>query len=128
MKYFITKRFIIVCLVAIALTMMQSCYYDIEEELYPVAGNCDTTSVTYSGTVAPIMANTCNGCHSGNFAQAGIRTDTYANLKNIADNGRLWGAINHESGFSPMPQNQPKMNECNLAKIRKWLDDGALDN
>jgi hypothetical protein len=128
MKHFITTKFILVCLVPIALTMMQSCYYDNEEELYPVAGSCDTSNVTYSTTVAPIMANTCNGCHGGNFPQAGIRTDTYANLKIIADNGRLWGAINHENGFSPMPQNQPKMNDCNLAKIRKWLDEGALDN
>jgi hypothetical protein len=128
MKYFITKRFIIVCLVAIALTMMQSCYYDIEEELYPVAGNCDTTNVTYAGTVAPIMANTCNSCHSGNFAQAGVRTDNYTDLKKIADDGRLWGTINHEIAGKEMPQGLPKLNDCTLAKIRKWIDDGALNN
>ncbi|MFU8843257.1 MAG: hypothetical protein ACNA7V_05560 [Bacteroidales bacterium] len=128
MKYFITKRFIIVSLAAFALTMMQSCYYDNEEELYPVAGNCDTTNVTYSGTVVPIMANTCNSCHGSSIAQGGIRTDNYTDLKTIADNDRLWGAINHETGYRPMPDNLPKMNDCNLAKIRKWLDDGALNN
>jgi hypothetical protein len=128
MKYFNTKSLIIVCMGAFFLTGLHSCYYDIEEELYPLAGDCDVSNVTYSGTVAPMMANTCNSCHGSNFPQGGIRTDNYADLKTIADNGRLWGAINHEAGYRPMPDNLPKMNDCNLAKIRKWLDDGALNN
>jgi hypothetical protein len=126
MRFFLNKRLLIAGLVLLLFGQMQSCYYDNEEELY--FGACDTTNVTYSLIVAPIMAGSCNVCHSGNFPNAGIRTDNYADLKSIADNGRLWGAINHEPGFSPMPQNQPKMNECNLARIRKWIDSGAPDN
>lgn len=105
-----------------------SCYYDNEEELYPNIPPCDTVNVTYSSSVAPVMANHCNDCHGGTAPTAGIRTDTYNGLSVIAASGRLWGAINHEQGFSFMPKDAPKLSECDLAKIRKWLDDGFPDN
>jgi hypothetical protein len=46
----------------------------------------------------------------------------------VVDNGRFWGAINHEDGYSPMPQNLPKLNDCDLKKIRTWIDEGALND
>ena len=108
--------------------LMQSCYWDNEEELYPQAPECDTLNVTYSGTIFQIMENNCNGCHGSAFPQAGIITDNYDDLKVIAENGRFWGAVNHEEGYSPMPKDLPKLNDCDLAKIKVWIDDGALNN
>ncbi len=108
-----------------------SCYYDNEEYLYadPAGpGSCDTTNVTYSGTVAPIMATYCNGCHNASSPSDGIIVDNYNDLIITVGNGSFWGSINHEAGFSPMPRNQPKLSDCNLLKIRKWLDDGAVNN
>ena len=112
----------------VSLFYLGGCYYDNEEDLYPIAMVCDTIYVTYSGTIAPIMANNCNTCHSSGAASGGIVTDNYDDLKINADNGRLWGAVNHDEGYVPMPQNGPKLNECNLAKIRIWIDEGALNN
>jgi hypothetical protein len=74
------------------------------------------------------MQNSCNECHGGTVPTANIRTDTYEGLKSIADNGQLWGAVNHESGYSPMPKDRPKLPECDLKQIRIWLDAGALNN
>lgn len=105
-----------------------SCYYDNEEDLYPNIPPCDTANVKYSETVAPVMANHCNGCHGGSFPAAGIRTDTYEGLSVVAANGRLWGSINHQQGFSFMPKDAPKLSACDLAKIRMWLDEGYPDN
>ena len=33
-----------------------------------------------------------------------------------------------EAGFSPMPKGMAKMNSCQLAIIRKWIDGGLLNN
>ena len=57
-----------------------------------------------------------------------VITDTYDDLKIIADDGRFWGCVNHESGYSPMPNDRPKLNDCDLEKIRIWLDSGALND
>ena len=111
-----------------ALAFMQSCYYDNEEELYPDTPVCDTLNVTYSGDVAIIMQDNCNACHGSSFPQSGIITDNYNDLKEIADNGKLWGAVNHENGYSPMPQDRPKLNDCDLSKIRIWINNGALND
>jgi len=104
------------------------CYYDNEEELYPQAPECDTLNVTYSATIALIMETNCNDCHGGASPNANVRTDTYDGLKIIADDGKLWGAVNHEIGYSPMPKDRPKMNDCDLKKIGIWLDNGALND
>ena len=115
-------------LVILAIGLFQACSWDNEEELYPVAGDCDTTNVTYSGTVASILDASCVSCHNSTFAQAGVVVDNHADLKVVVDNGRFWGAINHEDGYSPMPQGLPKLPDCDLKKIRTWIDEGAMDN
>lgn len=108
--------------------LFQACTYDNEEDLYPEEPECDLSNVTYSGTVAPILADNCNGCHSSGSPSAGVITDNYDDLKVIVDNGRFWGAINHDQGYSAMPQNLPKLPDCELSQIRTWIDAGALDN
>lgn len=116
---------VIISLIVLGMT---SCYYDNEEELYPNPIECDTTNVTYSASITPIMSNNCNGCHSSSAPSGNIITDTYEGLKIIADDGSLWGAVNHESGYSPMPKDRPKLNDCDLTKIGIWLDNGALND
>lgn len=105
-----------------------SCYYDNEEELYPQPVACDTINVSYSQTIAPIMDASCNFCHGQSFPSGNVITDNYSDLKTIADDGRLWGSVNHESGYSPMPKDRPKLNDCDLKKIEIWLDNGALND
>jgi hypothetical protein len=53
---------------------------------------------------------------------------THATDKVLAVNGQLYGTINHESGYSPMPQGEAKMDDCSIAKIKKWVDAGSADN
>lgn len=111
------------------IVLFQSCYYDNEEELYPGVEECDTTNITYSGTVVPLMDSyNCISCHGSSFPQGNVVLDNYDDLKVVVDNGRFWGAINHDDGYSSMPQNLPKMDDCDLRKIRVWIDDGAIDN
>ena len=115
-------------LLAIGL-LLNACYYDKEDVLYGSGTTaCDTTAVTYAGTIAPIMSANCNSCHSGTAALGGVTTSTYASLKVIALNGTLGHSVNWDSGLSPMPKGGSKLPTCDLAKIKKWVNLGAPNN
>lgn len=89
---------------------------------------CDSNSFTYSGAIKNIITNKCQGCHSGSAASGGIDLSTYNGVKAKVTDGRLWGAVNHLPGFSPMPKNGTKLSDCELTQIRKWIDAGASNN
>jgi hypothetical protein len=89
---------------------------------------CDENNFTYSGTIKLLIVNKCQGCHSGSIPQGGIDLSTYEGLKAKVTDGRLWGAINHQAGFSPMPKNGTKLSDCEIAQFRKWIDAGAPNN
>lgn len=114
------------------LTFAQSCYYDKEEELYPPTG-CDTTSITYSSTVQPILDNRCYGCHANavaNVAGAGLSFEGHPNLKQYLDSNqdRFLGAIEHSPGYSPMPKGGSILPDCDLQNIRLWVEQGYPNN
>jgi len=111
----------------LSLAMLDSCYYDKAEILYP-DGVCDTSAVKYSTSIMPIISANCNSCHGGNTPSGGVRLDTYAGISVPAASGRLWGAVSHASGFSPMPKNAGKLSACNLSIIKAWLDAGHPNN
>ena len=121
------KRFLFITIILIAGLLQSGCYYDKHDLLNPNS-TCDTTIVTYSGSVNPIITANCTGCHSGANAPLGIQLDVYTNVNIQALNGKLLGAITHSSGFSPMPKNGTKLSDCNIAKISKWVSSGAPDN
>jgi len=121
------KLFFIPAIIFFA-SLLGGCYYDNEEDLYPQSSQCDTTNVTYEAKIAPIMENNCNSCHSGVSPNAGVITDNFDDLKTIADNGQLWGAVNHEPGYSPMPKNGEQLPDCELQQIRIWIDNGTPRN
>jgi hypothetical protein len=89
---------------------------------------CDTTVFSYAAVIKPIITTNCQGCHSGTAASAGIDLSTYNGLKAKVTDGRLWGAINHMAGFSAMPKNGPKLSDCDITKIRKWINSGSPNN
>lgn len=112
---------------ALMLTIsLHSCYYDNEEDLYPGSTACDTSNVTYTNSVAPVFAGNCNSCHGSVSPSGNITTDNYSSVK--ANISRIRGAVNHQSGFSPMPQNASKLSACDLTKIDVWINQGMPNN
>ena len=108
------------------------CYYDNEEDLYGDA-ECDTTNVTYSADIWPVISDNCVSCHSGGAPSGNISLENYDQIKAQAvipagQPGSLYGAISHDPGNSAMPKSGAKLSECSIAKIKKWIDDGALNN
>jgi hypothetical protein len=91
-------------------------------------GGCDTTNVTFSGTIVPLLQSNCYGCHSSPGTGGGIILTSYSDVLTVVNNGKLWGAVNFNQGFIGMPYNGSKMSDCNIAKIRIWIEAGALEN
>lgn len=107
--------------------VLPSCYYDVEEVLYPDDG-CDTTNITYSGFIVPLLTDNCYACHGNGASQGGVQMGSYSQLKALVDSGRFLGAVRRDEGFSPMPQGAPQLLDCQIAKIEAWVNEGALDN
>lgn len=89
---------------------------------------CTPTDISYSDFIAVLFSTSCNGCHSATAASGGIILDSYVEVKSVVDAGRLYGAVNWNEGFSPMPQNQNQLDSCSIAKIKTWIDEGAQNN
>jgi hypothetical protein len=112
--------------------LIQSCYYDKADLLYPDGKvPCDTTVVAkFSSDVLPVMNASCNsgGCHNTASAGGGVILDTYNGVKTQAANGRLTGTINQTGSYSPMPKGGAKLNSCTIAKIQQWINSGTPNN
>ncbi|MDP1621620.1 MAG: hypothetical protein Q8M08_04685 [Bacteroidales bacterium] len=108
--------------------ILSGCYYDKESELYPQKPVCDTAgTMTYSQSIIPVVTANCNVCHSTAVASGGVITDNYNDLSVVANDGRLWAAVNW-TGPVRMPQGLDKLSDCNLTKIKKWVDAGVPNN
>jgi hypothetical protein len=109
---------------------LTSCYYDVQEELHPEVAlkNCDTSDISYSSFIAPFIQNNCISCHTTGNSSGEVNLSSYSLVKDVANSGRLMGALDHASGFAPMPEGQPMLSSCTRGKIRSWINAGALNN
>lgn len=94
---------------------------------------CDTSNVSFSDDVFPVIQNNCYGCHSGGQPSGGILLTSFNEVKTAASiapgtYGSLLGTIRHQQGNVPMPQNGPMLSECKIATIEKWVSDGMPNN
>ena len=113
---------------------MSACTFDNEEETFPAEDGevgCQTANISYLTDVLPIIRANCYVCHDDdnfNTLGSGIDLEGYDDLKIYVDNERFFGSINREQNFSPMPRGAPKLDQCDLDKIKSWIDAGALNN
>ena len=98
------------------------CSNENEDSPSPVCDEATRTEATYQVEVSEILFQNCTYCHSTELASGGVVLDTYEDVAVVARNGQLLGAINHTSGFSPMPQNAPRLPSCEIEIIRLWIE------
>ncbi len=92
---------------------------------------CDSSSVRYSAEITDIFSNNCLGCHGTNTfstAGAGINLTDHSVVKDFVENGRLMATIEQSDSVSPMPMNASKLDQCNIDKIKTWINEGAQNN
>jgi hypothetical protein len=104
--------------VFVFLAILQSCYKDKEELLYPNdVNNTDTTAVAYSTFVKPLLDAKCGtSCHASYM--------TYSGLKPIIDNGKFNNRVLVNKDMPP----SGALGATDLAKLKRWLDAGAPNN
>jgi len=116
-----------ITLIIAGVLLLTGCYYDNAEELYP-KNTCDLTTVTYAGSVLPIIQSNCMSCHSTAAQLGGVNLEGFTNLKAYATNGKLSGTIQHNPGFSAMPKGAGKLSDCDIAIINQWISNGIQNN
>lgn len=115
-------------IILFSILILSSCYYDNKEDLYVFYQNqCDTTAISYSLDIEPIIDVQCKICHQQPTPDAGLSLENYDEVKAIAVNGSLVHSINATGGYSIMPVSG-KMIQCNIDKIDAWIQAGTPNN
>ena len=93
---------------------------------------CDASAqtATYAAVISPIFDKNCRECHANNVASTlggGTMLGDYQSIKNYpaAD---LLGSIRRDPGYSAMPKGRDKISECDILRIKAWMDAGQLNN
>jgi len=102
----------------------QSCENNNELELYGIQ-DCDTIDITWDSKIEDIFARNCVECHNKDLNYNSVRHDSYEEELKVLRGGKLRGVVNHQSGFSKMPNDRKKLPACELLIINAWLDNGA---
>lgn len=119
-----TKRkglFATAALILVSLVALQGCYYDNKAENYGSAG-CDSVNPTYTNHIAPLINQSCIGCHGSSGASGGVSLTTYDLVKAQAVKGSLTGTLK-QNGYSLMPPGG-KLSDCKIGQVDKWIRNG----
>ncbi|HNP47833.1 MAG TPA: hypothetical protein PKK99_02805 [Bacteroidia bacterium] len=132
------KKFLF--LSAIAIALLQACYYDNFDEIHPIAKTTECTvpdTVSFANDVLPIFVGSCgtndNGCHQ-DASSSGLGLANYVDVQATIDDATeadFLARIKHESSVSQskwMPKPSGKLSDCDISKIEKWFTQGRLNN
>lgn len=122
------RKFLLVALSIGGFTLyLSSCSKESADRLAG-ANSCDTTNVSYSKQILPILQDNCYTCHQGNNSFSGIDLSNFATLQTHVKNGDLKSAVTHTGSVTPMPYQLPMLPSCEVNTIVAWVDQGALNN
>lgn len=114
------KKSILLIGTIVFLMAITGCYYDNKQEMY---GSCDSSNVTFSTVIEPIINANCVGCHGSSSPSAGISLVGYDQVVLAANNGGLVGTMNNSGGYMLMPPSG-KLDNCKLNQVNKWIRNG----
>lgn len=86
-----------------------------------------SNEVSFATDVKPIIELNCStsGCHDASGA-GGYNLSTYTGISINAD--AVYQAMNHDSGFQPMPLGGNKLPDSTIQNIYCWIQQGKKDN
>lgn len=95
--------------------------------------------ITYEEHILPLFREKCGSCHNANDKKGDLVLDNYSaamqggasgeviNTNGEPANSQLYLVMTHESE-PVMPPGQPKLADAQLELVRKWIEQGALQN
>ncbi len=104
-----------------------SCKTDNATKLYS-NNNCDTSNVSFSNHVKPILSSNCNSCHIGGGNSGSVKLDTYDDVKDAINNKNLKKSITYQNTSSKNMPPGAKMSNCNVSIIEAWINQGMKNN
>ena len=118
---FMKKLIFLAVLVLPFVMLLDSCKYDVEEELYPSVA--DSTRATYVADIAPIINTNCayTGCHVSGAQPPSL--ETYTEVLSIANNGLLTARTIDQRD---MPPTGP-LSESDRNRIENWISNGTIE-
>ena len=91
-------------------------------------GRCDTVNYTFRRNIAPLINKYCTGCHYGNYNSGNVLLTNYREIKAMVDSNKLYQSITATEGVQKMPTGVVSMQPCEIIQIRKWIENGALND
>lgn len=91
----------------------------------PISG--DSTNISYSRSVKPILEKHCITCHKSGNSLGNVLLEDYSSVRQYAINGKLAGAIGRKAGYSPMPPGQ-ELPSCLTNPVITWINEGSKNN
>ena len=88
---------------------------------------CKTTNMSFANDISAILTSNCNGCHSGSSPSAGLDFSNYGGVNTVAASGKLYNAILQNGSAVAMPPTG-KLSDCDISKIKSWVDAGHANN
>ena len=85
-----------------------------------------TVKTTYTADIKPLLVNSCTPCHISGGSNPN-KWDNYATTKSKI-NGILDRVQRETTAAGFMPQGGSKLSAANIALLKKWVDDGLLEN
>jgi hypothetical protein len=115
-----------------------------EENEIEISIRISGTTVSFGADVQPLFNNSCVGCHGGSGGLSLASGQSYTNLVNAqaqagcttqkrvqpgdATVSVLYKRISGSDCGSRMPKNLAPLASSDIAKIRDWINQGALNN
>jgi len=122
------KNIPLLALFLIITQLFSSCYYDKEDVLYEnyyAQNQCDTTNISFSNDIMPIIQGNCatTGCHVQGGTGSGIFVN-YNGVMEKVNNGSFEKRVLVDKNMPPAAP----LSDCQQSMIRAWLNAGAPNN
>ncbi len=130
MRYRLSAEIVLPLLLVV--TLAQACNQDNEPAEKSQPPLCETSPVTYEGTVKAIMEQHCSieGCHTTTKGGA-FPLDTYEQVKASALYESFIGSLTQiDPQFEPMPypKGTAKISDEEINCLEQWINDGWVEN
>jgi hypothetical protein len=89
------------------------------------ASDCNSVNMNFTNDIKPIIEENCVGCHGGAKPKKGYDFSNPDKFREVALTGLVYLAVSHSEGATPMPFEGDKLSDCDISKIKSWIDAGA---
>ena len=96
----------------------------------PTPCDISSQSVTYAGVISPIFDAHCRECHATSVASTLGGGNDFGNYQTIKryPAASILKSIEHAPGYDAMPKGRPKLSDCDILRIKAWIDAGEPNN